>query len=282
VVLAADDRLFGLETEQLAGDGCATTAPAAARPPGPVDGRKQGLKRSVAVEAGEIPLGVVAAAANRRDDGLLAATLDAITGVGPPPAQPVVHLDAGDDDQPCRQVLAERGMIGQIAARGVPAPIQAARRWPVERTLAWGTRMASSGWWTEVAGGWWRSGWRWQAPSSSAAGCCGVPGAATAGRPDPHAAPEPPIRARLADRLPGDLHPPAVRVQAFERDVARLLPALQDRHPVGLHPGEQLAHGAGVGQPEPDMQEVGLLGRLARVQARLKPSGLRRITVPSG
>jgi hypothetical protein len=36
------------------------------------------------------------------------------------------------------QVLAERAMVGQIATRGVPAPVQASRRWPVERTHAWG------------------------------------------------------------------------------------------------------------------------------------------------
>jgi hypothetical protein len=78
----------------------------------------------------------VPAPANRRDDGLLAATLDTITMVGVLPERPVVHLDAGYDYQPCRQVLAARGMVGQIATRGQPAPIQASRRWPVERTHA--------------------------------------------------------------------------------------------------------------------------------------------------
>jgi hypothetical protein len=33
-VLGAYDRLFGLELEHLAGDGCITRRPAAARPPG--------------------------------------------------------------------------------------------------------------------------------------------------------------------------------------------------------------------------------------------------------
>ena len=80
----------------------------------------------MATEAAGIPLATLAAPANHRDDGLLAATLDAIAGVDPLPAQPVVHLDAGYDYQPCRQVLAERGTIGQIATRGVPAPAQGA------------------------------------------------------------------------------------------------------------------------------------------------------------
>jgi hypothetical protein len=87
-----------------------------------VDRRRQGLKRSVGVEAGGVPLAAVPAPANQRDDGLLAATLDAIAVVGPLPARPVVHLDAGYDDQPCRDVLAERGMVGQIATRGYQHP----------------------------------------------------------------------------------------------------------------------------------------------------------------
>jgi hypothetical protein len=59
------------------------------------------------------------------------------------------HLDAGYDYQTCRQVLAERGMAAQIAARGVPAPIQVGRRWPVERTHAWGNQYGKLRWCTE-------------------------------------------------------------------------------------------------------------------------------------
>jgi hypothetical protein len=40
-----------------------------------------GPERSLVTDAEGIPLGVVAAAANRRDDGLLAATLDTLTVV---------------------------------------------------------------------------------------------------------------------------------------------------------------------------------------------------------
>jgi transposase len=151
VVLAAYDRLFGLELAHLAVDGCTTKAPCGGQTagPSPVDRRKQGRKRSVATEAAGIPLAAVPAPANQRDDGLLAATLDAIGAVGPLPAQPVVHLDAGDDDQPCRQVLAERGMVGAIATRGLPAPIQVGRRWVIERTHAWGNQYGKLRWCTE-------------------------------------------------------------------------------------------------------------------------------------
>ena len=151
LVLAAYDQLFGLELAHLAVDGCTTKAPCGGQTagPSPVDRRKQGLKRSVATEAAGIPLAALPAPANHRDDGLLAATLDAIAGVGPLPAQPVVHLDAGYDYQPCRQILTTRGMVGQIATRGIPAPIQAGRRWPVERTHAWGNQYGKLRWCTE-------------------------------------------------------------------------------------------------------------------------------------
>jgi transposase len=150
-VLGAYQRLFGLELEHLAVDGCITKAPCGGQVagPSPVDRRKQGLKRSTVIDAGGIPLGVVAAGANRRDDGLLAATLDTLGVVGVLPERPVVHLDAGYDWQPCRQVLAERRMVGEIATRGMPAPIQAGRRWPVERTHAWGNQYGKLRWCTE-------------------------------------------------------------------------------------------------------------------------------------
>jgi len=150
-VLAAYDQLFGLELEHLAVDSCTTKAPCGGQVagPSPVDRRKQGVKRSVAVEAGGIPLAAVPAPANRRDDGLLAATLDALEVIGPLPAQPVVHLDAGYDYQPCRQVLAERALVSQIATRGIPAPIQAGRRWVIERTHAWGNQYGKLRWCTE-------------------------------------------------------------------------------------------------------------------------------------
>jgi hypothetical protein len=159
-VLDAYDRMLGLELEHLVVDGCITKAPCGGQVagPSPVDHRKQGLKRSVAAEASGIPLAALPAPANHRDDGLLAATLDALGVVGALPARPVVHLDAGYDYQPCRQVLAERGMAAQIAAVGCRHPSRSAAGW------------------------WWRSGWRWPVPSSSVADWSAAPGPTTAGR----------------------------------------------------------------------------------------------------
>jgi transposase len=150
-VLGAYQRLFGLDLEHLAVDGCITKAPCGGQVagPSPVDRRKQGLKRSVVTDAGGIPLGAIPAAANRRDDGLLATTLDTLAVVAGLPDRPVVHLDAGYDYQTCRQVLSERGMAGEIATRGIQAPVQASQRWPVERIHAWANQYGKLRWCTE-------------------------------------------------------------------------------------------------------------------------------------
>jgi transposase len=67
LVLAAYDQLFGLGLEHLAVDSCTTKAPCGGQVagPSPVDRRKQGLKRSVAIEAGGIPLATLPAPANQ-------------------------------------------------------------------------------------------------------------------------------------------------------------------------------------------------------------------------
>jgi hypothetical protein len=141
LALQAYDQIIGLELADMAVDGCMTKAPCGGQlaGPSPVDRRKGGLKRSVATEAAGIPLGIAAAGANRHDSPLLAATLQAAISQlgGLLPGQSTCHLDAGYDGQPARQALTELGFASQIARKGVPAPIQAGRRWPVERTHCW-------------------------------------------------------------------------------------------------------------------------------------------------
>lgn len=151
LVLDAYDRMVGLELDDLAVDGCITKAPCGGDHAGrsPVDRGKQGRKRSVVTEARGIPLGAVAAGANRHDSPLLGPTLDTLDRLGPLPHQPTVHLDRGYDSDKTRTELAARGMTAQIAAKGIPAPIQASRRWPVERTHAWGNQFKKLVWNTE-------------------------------------------------------------------------------------------------------------------------------------
>ena len=154
LVLQAYDRMVGLELDDLAVEGCITKAPggghAAAR--SPVDRGKQGRKRPTVVETQGIPLGAVAAGANRHDSPLLAPTLDTLQRLGPLPPQPVVHLDAAYDSHTTRDLLRQRGMASQIATKGTPAPIQTTRRWPVERTHAWGNQFKKLAWNTERCG----------------------------------------------------------------------------------------------------------------------------------
>jgi hypothetical protein len=139
LVLAQYDRMIGLELDDLAVDGCITKAPSGGEAAGesPVDRGKQGLKRSVLVDGTGVPLHVVAAGANRHDSPLLEATLAGLDPWGPAPAGATVHLDGGYDSGVTRALLDHLGLDGEIARKGVPAPIQAGTRWVVERTHAW-------------------------------------------------------------------------------------------------------------------------------------------------
>jgi hypothetical protein len=141
LALAAYEQMIGLDLEELAVDGCMTKAPNGCEVAGrsPVDRGKQGLKRSVLVEAKGLPIHVVSAGANRPDSPLLAPSLAGLEKVAPLTATPPgsVQLDRGYDNGPTRALLDELGLDGAIARTGVPAPLQAGSRWRVERTHAW-------------------------------------------------------------------------------------------------------------------------------------------------
>lgn len=139
IALDAYDRIVGLLLDDLAIDGCITKAPGGGEIAGrsPVDRGKQGMKRSLMVEARGIPLGRVLAGANRHDSPLLEPTLDQLEELGQLPDGITVHLDAGYDSAATRNLLAGRGLTGEIARKGVKAPVQATKRWHVERTNAW-------------------------------------------------------------------------------------------------------------------------------------------------
>jgi transposase len=148
LALTAYDHMIGLDLADIAVDGCITKAPCGGEVAGrsPVDRGKQGLKRSLAVDAAGIPLGIVAAPANRHDAPLLEPTLDALRVTD---TVMTVHLDRGYDTQATRQRLAARGLEAEIARRGFPAPITAGKRWVVERTTAWTNAHKKLVWCTE-------------------------------------------------------------------------------------------------------------------------------------
>jgi transposase len=142
LVLDAYDRIAGLQLDDIAVDGCIVKAPCGGQAAGrsPVDRGKQGTKRSLAVDAVGIPLGVVVAGANCHDSPLLSSTLDTVDRLGPLPEHVTVHLDRGYDSTKTRDLLASRGLHGRIAEKGKPAPVQVGKRWVVERTNSWHNR----------------------------------------------------------------------------------------------------------------------------------------------
>jgi transposase len=155
VVLEAYDRYIGLELSEVAVDCCITKAPCGGEKagPSPVDRGKQGMKRSMAVDAEGIPIAGATDSANRHDSPLLAPTLDNATElVGTLPEETIVHLDRGYDSELTRQRLAERGLVAEISQKGKPSPLGATKRWIVERTSSWHNAHKKLVWCTERRG----------------------------------------------------------------------------------------------------------------------------------
>jgi transposase len=142
IALESYHTMIGLDLDNVAVDGCIVKAPCGGEAAGrsPVDRGKQGTKRSLLVDGTGIPLGTVVAAANRHDSPLLRPTLEKLNRFQDLPEKITVHLDAGYDSHPTRELLNEFGCQGQIATKGKPAPLQATKRWPVERTNSWHNR----------------------------------------------------------------------------------------------------------------------------------------------
>jgi transposase len=153
IVIDAYDRIVGLELSEVAVDCCITKAPCGGEKAGrsPVDRGKQGIKRSTLVDANGIPLGAIAAPANRHDSLLLAETLDTLEVVGLLPERRTnVHLDRGYDSQTIREKLKSRGLDPMISDRGKPAPLADTKRWVVERTnSSWNNAHKKLVWCTE-------------------------------------------------------------------------------------------------------------------------------------
>jgi transposase len=154
MALEAYDRMVGLEPSELALDSCITKAPCGGEKAGrsPVDRGKRGIKRSVLVDGRGIPLGTVTAPANRHDSPLLAPTIDAARSLGLVVEDASVHLDRGYDSELTRTRLLERELLAEISKKGRPAPLNATRRWIVERTNSWQNAHKKLVWCTERRG----------------------------------------------------------------------------------------------------------------------------------
>jgi transposase len=154
MVLDAYDRMIGLDLSDVVVDCCITKAPCGGEKAGrsPVDRGKRGLKRSMVVDAEGIPLGAIAAPANRHDSPLLGETLDTMEALGELPERMSVHLDRGYDSGVTRERLWRRELVAEISEQGWPAPIAASKRWVVERTTSWSNAHKKLVWCTERVG----------------------------------------------------------------------------------------------------------------------------------
>ena len=154
IVLDAYDWMIGLELSDVAVDCCITKAPCGGEKAGksPVDRGKGGIKRSMVVDAKGIPLGAIAAPANRHDSPLLEETLDTMEIVGELPERMSVHLDRGYDSKLTRERLKGLGLGWEISGKGKPAPFWATNRWVVERRSSWSNAHKKLLWCTERVG----------------------------------------------------------------------------------------------------------------------------------
>jgi putative transposase len=117
----------------------------AKRGPNPTDRAKQGTKKSLHVERSGGPLGLAVAGANVHDTKLLAPTLEATVIERPDPEALPQHLclDKAYDNPTGTAACEADGYIPHIRRIGEEKLDEAgekrhpARRWVVERTLAW-------------------------------------------------------------------------------------------------------------------------------------------------
>ena len=112
----------------------------------PTDRGKKGVKRSLLVEATGGPLAVVVSGANTPDTKLLNETLDAVVVERPKPTEEKPQhlcLDKGYDNPTGHQAVAGHEYTPHIRRIGEEKFDEhsekkyPARRWVVERTLAW-------------------------------------------------------------------------------------------------------------------------------------------------
>lgn len=117
----------------------------AKRGPNPTDRAKMGTKKHLLVEQGGGPLGLVIAGANVNDHKLLGATIEGIVIDRPDPGEVAQRLclDKAYDNKIAEAVCTGAGYlphirrIGEEKLDGRGEKRHPARRWVVERTIAW-------------------------------------------------------------------------------------------------------------------------------------------------
>ena len=142
MALEAYDKFIGLRLTDVAVDCCIMLHPEkapwggekAGRRSPVVDRGKRGIKRSTAVDAEGIPLGIITAPANRHDSQLLGETLlDTLEALGPMPERVSVHLDRGYDSEATRKRLEDRGLVAVTSQKGKSTtPLQTTKQCVVE------------------------------------------------------------------------------------------------------------------------------------------------------
>jgi putative transposase len=141
------EQLGGVEWEWQAADGVMGKSrfEGGKRGPNPTDRAKMGTKKSVLVERMGGPLGVAIDGANVHDTKLLERTIQAIVVERPDPERLIQNLclDKGYDNPTGEAAAAGTGYvphirrIGEEKLDGWGEKTHPARRWVVERTIAW-------------------------------------------------------------------------------------------------------------------------------------------------
>jgi hypothetical protein len=127
-VLAADERLIGLDLADVAIDGCLITAPCGGECAGrsPVDRATGGLKRSPLADGAGVPIAALPAPAHIRDHALLTVSLDVLTAlleqVGREGRHPRGWVPRGSTSLPGPAISRPAG--GQVPAATVAALLE--------------------------------------------------------------------------------------------------------------------------------------------------------------
>lgn len=144
--LSEYDEKTGIRWAWQAMDGTMTKAPLGGERtgPNPTDRGKLGVKRSLLTDGRGVPLGLVAAPANRNDCKLVVGTLDARPLRPPRGIRQRICLDKGYDFPEVDEVVDAYSFEGHICRRGEgPGRERLSnrpRRWVVERTHSWMNR----------------------------------------------------------------------------------------------------------------------------------------------